>query len=202
MSIIKSVNFSSVIRAAVRKDLACLELSAAVKDAACKYARQGGAKPLLDALVMDCSTSPSGKPRTPAKGTVTACVLAALQTILEQGPKSLARDPKHVERDEVADSFAQTVGIAFDLAVIDGSNARKAVAAAKRAEKDADTGTGTGTATGTASATAETASEGTDTGTDYKALYLAALAENTQLKAQIEGLQQPAPRKVRSVKAA
>jgi hypothetical protein len=202
MSVIKSVNFSSVIRAAVRKDLACLELSAAVKDAACKYARQGGAKPLLDALVIDCTTSPSGKARTPAKGTVTACVLTALQTILEQGPKSLARDPKHEERDAIADAFAQTIGTAFDLAVIDGSNARKAATAAKKAEKE-ETAT---TATGTASDTAETATDATgtatDAGTDYKALYLAALAENTRLKAQIEGLQQPAPRKVRSVKAA
>jgi hypothetical protein len=181
---IGQTSFASVIRAAVRKDMAEACLVDAIRDAAHKYARQGGAKPLLDSLVTDVTTSANGKKRTPADGTVSACVLAALLRILKDGPLSGARDTKAENREELAVSFAETVAQEFYSAVVDGQSARKAKAEKAKADKKATAEAIAETASN--SDTAETPSEAKAEETpaeDYKALYFAALAEIEALKA-------------------
>jgi hypothetical protein len=171
----------SVLRAAVRKDMASSVIADSVRDVAYKYARQGGSKPLLDSLIVDCKTGPSGKVRTLPKGTLVACVYASLVFIQENGPKSLARDAKRDDRDEISQAFADGVAASFAASIEAGAIERKAKAEAKKAEAAAD-------AVVTLSTEASAEPEPVAEETNWKAMYLAALAENEALRVQIATL--------------
>lgn len=171
----------SVLRAAVRKDMASAVIADSVRDVAYKYARQGGSKPLLDSLIVDCKTAASGRARTLVKGSLAACVYASLVYVQEQGPKSPARDAKRDDREAIAQTFADGVVASFTAAIEAGAIERKAKADAKKAEAAAD-------AVVTASTTAEPEPEPVSDETNWKALYLSALAENEALKAQLAAL--------------
>jgi hypothetical protein len=171
----------SVLRAAVRKDMASAVIADSVRDIAHKYARQGGSKPLLDSLIVDCKMGASGKARTLTKGSLVACVYASLCFIQENGPKSLARDAKREDRDEIAQSFADGVVSTFAAAIEAGAIDRKAKAELKKAEAAAD-------AVVIASTTETASAEPVADETNWKSLYLAALAENEALKLQLSTL--------------
>lgn len=133
-----NISFVTVLSAAVNRAEQPALIVEAVRAAAEAFASNGGAKNKVQYVKDVCVTTPSGKPRTPAAGTMPALILSAMNSILEGAESAGARPAKGAdvkERAAKAAAFADGIVAAFIASRDGAADARKAAKAAKDAEK-------------------------------------------------------------------
>lgn len=128
MSHTPTVSFARVLVAHVHKDQAPALVADAIGEAAHAYALNGGAKNLIMSVITACQTTSTGKPRTPASGTVPALVLGAMGWILSEAEGAGARPkiaPDHDTRAARAITFAADIKARYTVARDEADEARK-----------------------------------------------------------------------------
>lgn len=133
------VGYVAVLCAAVHKNEAPALHADSVRDAASDYAKNAGAKNKLSSIAAACVTTPAGKARTPAAGTLAHSIAAAIKHIADTAAAAGARpDAGSIEEREAAAAvYAASVRELFVSGVDGAAAARKAAAAVKAADKKA-----------------------------------------------------------------
>lgn len=136
------VGYVSVLCAAVQSTLRFPLIVAAIGDAARAYSSNPGAQTSLDNIKQACTFTTKGKARTPAVGTLPACILASVTRIAQyavDGPARLAPRGKDEDKEayesrkastltarrDASQAFAESECTAFEAEVAAGQRARE-----------------------------------------------------------------------------